>query len=273
MPRKTKGHFAKEVTASDLLFKAIKSGNIDNVRFCLENGVDVNYTPIYIAACGGELNIVKLLKENGADLNMLSVYGKNTPLYVAANNEHIHVVKYLLENGADLHFTIKNCFFVDFFPLGVRLNKREPKWRTERDIMTNTTKAIKTIINQVIITEKDEEKFMPPEEDRLTPDDKYTWKINHVGYGVRIKDVQTWSLKEFYKCGVCHEWKSKEKIEEDVPVKSFRCQHYYCAQCASKIDTCPECRRPFQIMSWVQKRMQQQVGTRLGKRRAEEMMI
>lgn len=309
----------EKVTASELLFKAIKSGNVDHVRFCLESGVDVNTrkrnnepplyvaikeghldiiklliqfkadvnsgvvhlmsdtpvcTPIHIAAHYGKLEIVKLLKENGADLNQLCVWGKrkNTPLFLAAgdgylrkNDDTIEDVrdgrcfKYLLDNGADLHCTIKNCFYVnlDAYTIDVKSYILVVK-------IIHNTEVIKKILNQVIITEKDEEKFMPPEEDRLSPDDKYTWKL---------KGGQTWSLKEFYKCGVCHEWKSKEKIEQDVPVKSYRCQHYYCTQCASKIDTCPECRRPFQLMPWVQKRMKEQIPSKLRKRTAEEMMV
>ena len=53
-------------------------------------------TPLYIACKNGNINVVKYLVENGADINKKNK-DKWTPLFIACYKEHIPIVKYLVE--------------------------------------------------------------------------------------------------------------------------------------------------------------------------------
>ena len=83
---------------------------LDIVRLLLDKGADVNKkscgdgwatncncsTPLYIAACKGNVNIVKLLLDYGADVSLVH-YDKKTPLIIAQEQGLTAVVRILKE--------------------------------------------------------------------------------------------------------------------------------------------------------------------------------
>ena len=95
------------------LHKAVKMDNFAMVETLLSVNTDgewtkVNavtsegFTPIYLAASKGNVEIVKLLHEWNANLNIASK-AMNTPLQRAVFGNHTAVANYLIENGADIN--------------------------------------------------------------------------------------------------------------------------------------------------------------------------
>jgi hypothetical protein len=84
------------------------NARLDIVRLMLERGADVNKiscgdgwaancncaSPLYIAACKGNVNMVKLLLERGADVSITS-HDKKTPLAIAQGNGQTAIVRLL----------------------------------------------------------------------------------------------------------------------------------------------------------------------------------
>ncbi|MFC1781263.1 ankyrin repeat domain-containing protein [Planctomycetota bacterium] len=98
-----------EHSARRSLVGAISSGDIEEVKRLISEGVDVNpmnqfgeSTPIFNAALAGNLPIVELLIENGADVNAKNITGM-TPLHLACQSGHELVVEFLIESGADVN--------------------------------------------------------------------------------------------------------------------------------------------------------------------------
>ncbi|MEJ7847412.1 MAG: ankyrin repeat domain-containing protein [Pyrinomonadaceae bacterium] len=91
------------------LHVAVEHGNMEIVRFLLENGANVNIktkeklTPIWMIddeETGTE--IFQLLIEKGADVNVQNDQ-KETLLMLASENESVEAVKFLLQAGANLN--------------------------------------------------------------------------------------------------------------------------------------------------------------------------
>ena len=95
-------------TKQRLLLEASESGNIDQVRFFLECGANVNVKgdrknrPLHYAAENGHTEVVKLLLQNGADINATNWDGQ-TPLEFAVKEGQLEVTQLLLQNGADVN--------------------------------------------------------------------------------------------------------------------------------------------------------------------------
>jgi hypothetical protein len=93
-------------TPTELLFYAVRRGDLTAVKELLRRGVDVNartgggWTPLHVAAENGRVEIAELLISSGADVNARTKYG-STPLHEAARRGHADVVRLLLERGAD----------------------------------------------------------------------------------------------------------------------------------------------------------------------------
>ena len=100
--------------ASTPLHYACREGNLETVRFLIENGADVNlknnYSTIYpifdaITSLNNQKNyllIIQLLLENGADIKMVDSFG-NTLLYHAIEQENIFLIKLLIQLGCDIN--------------------------------------------------------------------------------------------------------------------------------------------------------------------------
>ncbi|XP_077996621.1 uncharacterized protein LOC144449941 isoform X2 [Glandiceps talaboti] len=92
------------------LIDAVKSGDIEKVKFYLEKGYDVNYkdesdwdkrTSLHYGAEEGHLDICKLLLEAKAKVNAVDI-DKRTSLHYAAISGHFDICKLLLEAGAKI---------------------------------------------------------------------------------------------------------------------------------------------------------------------------
>jgi ankyrin repeat protein len=87
------------------LYIAAEKGHLDVVSLLLEKGAVADaknyhgFTLLYSAAEKGKLDVVKLLLEKGAGIDA-KVKGGFTPLHVAADKGHFDVVKLLLDKGA-----------------------------------------------------------------------------------------------------------------------------------------------------------------------------
>ncbi|WP_353285417.1 ankyrin repeat domain-containing protein [Wolbachia endosymbiont (group A) of Beris morrisii] len=99
--------------ANDKLFKAAKSGNIDDVENLLnkEEKAQVNAenefeeTPLHLAAQNGHKDVVEFLFSKGAKVDAKSD-GLSTPLHFAAKSRYKDtekIVKFLLDKGADVN--------------------------------------------------------------------------------------------------------------------------------------------------------------------------
>jgi ankyrin repeat protein len=85
---------------------AVKNGNIDEVQWQLDAGVDVNeesskgLTPLHYAASAGHNDIVELLIERGANVNATDSGKGATPLDYAHWRDHEEVIETLNAHNA-----------------------------------------------------------------------------------------------------------------------------------------------------------------------------
>lgn len=94
------------------LLEAIKSDNLQIVKFLLDNGFNVNQptlerlsrTPLQQACEIGNFQIVEYLVNQGAEVNAYpAVNGGGTALQLAAINGNVRVVRLLLDKEANIH--------------------------------------------------------------------------------------------------------------------------------------------------------------------------
>ena len=113
------------------IFEAAQKGSVDDVRFFIEQGVDVNVkddeigaTPLHKAAERKNISIkiLEYLIEQGANVNeKIPKYGL-TPLHLAVIHKcDIDIVKYLVELGADVN---ESSWAGGTLPCAVRYHSR-----------------------------------------------------------------------------------------------------------------------------------------------------
>ena len=108
------------------VFIAAAKGSVDDIRYFIDQGVDVNEksnedfenqvytndsrkiildingTPLHYAAHHNpDIEVVKYLIEKGADANAKTDVGVTPPDLAAGHNPNMEILKYLVENGAD----------------------------------------------------------------------------------------------------------------------------------------------------------------------------
>lgn len=90
------------------LIKFVQIGDLDKIKECLANGIDVNekdndgWTALMFASSNGDLEIVKLLLTKGANVNIKDNDGRTALMY-ASYNGYFEIVKCLINNGADVY--------------------------------------------------------------------------------------------------------------------------------------------------------------------------
>jgi hypothetical protein len=95
------------------LITACRYGNPREVKWCLEEGADVNYTcfdgftGLFWAIDRQNFDMCRLLLDHGADVNKKNQYN-HTPLMYAVFNSKIDIIKLLLIRGANVNY--KNKF-------------------------------------------------------------------------------------------------------------------------------------------------------------------
>ena len=98
---------AEKAKDANLFLKAIKSGDIEQIKKLISQGADVNakdnkgMTPLHKAAYYGQRQVAKVLIAKGANVNGTDTAGQ-TPLHIAANFGVKFVPELLLANGASI---------------------------------------------------------------------------------------------------------------------------------------------------------------------------
>lgn len=93
-------------SVGELLVRAAESGDLDQLKSLLGNGVDVNTvvtgdgTALIGAARGGQEEMVEFLLDENADPNVV-VRGDGSPLIAAAEAGSVRIAEMLLDAGAD----------------------------------------------------------------------------------------------------------------------------------------------------------------------------
>ena len=114
------------------LVVSVENGNLDCVKVLLKYNADIerrgddlawyhhldenlkspfytrSFTPLFVAAAKGNLDVLSCLIENGADVNSDTL--KLTPLMVAIDMGHFNVATFLIEHGANLELQDENGY-------------------------------------------------------------------------------------------------------------------------------------------------------------------
>jgi ankyrin repeat protein len=103
---------AQDGYGAEPLTLAMREGQLEVAKYCLENGADVNAkdhgaeTPLGTAILQGDRDMVALLIQKKADPNLISGRGRfdaGTPLGRASYYNQVEIVKLLLDHGADIN--------------------------------------------------------------------------------------------------------------------------------------------------------------------------
>lgn len=115
----------KEICQSPFFLAAVK-GNVEEIKNHYEatsadtNKKDKFYFALYFACFNGQVDVVKFLLENKVDPNYV-VGSYLTPLHAAIMNEHNSITEWLLNHGANVNPKIKNkSGYVNFYSFYLR---------------------------------------------------------------------------------------------------------------------------------------------------------
>lgn len=99
-----------------VIFAAIRSGNIDMVRFFVSKGVDLRVldsydeTVLHCAAEEGSLEIARLLIKQGVDADFVNnADTAETLLYYAAESKNLDLIKYLIKKKMGVNTMSEDC--------------------------------------------------------------------------------------------------------------------------------------------------------------------
>jgi ankyrin repeat protein len=101
----------------DALLEASAQGKLDQMKVCIDNGVDINYinpnmmstqqTACMKAAAHGQMEALKWLVEQKADWHKATSGGEN-PITLGAKKGHFDIVYYLIEIGEEVNYKERN---------------------------------------------------------------------------------------------------------------------------------------------------------------------
>ncbi|WP_133406401.1 ankyrin repeat domain-containing protein [Parashewanella tropica] len=99
----SKNFIITQLNKGDNFLKAVASGDINNVKTFIEQGIDINCTnkhgetALHLACRAGNVELVKLLLAQRADVNFCDKYN-TTPLMCAVGSKHLGTVQLLLKS-------------------------------------------------------------------------------------------------------------------------------------------------------------------------------
>ncbi|MCD6258286.1 MAG: ankyrin repeat domain-containing protein [Helicobacteraceae bacterium] len=110
-------HTKNKEDMQEALVSAAMYGKIDQAKYLLEHGADVNYIPgdfmmtygypaLHAAVVNNHLEMVKFLIAQGADVNKRQKHGggnDNSAAMRAFEAKHLEILRYLVSQGADLY--------------------------------------------------------------------------------------------------------------------------------------------------------------------------
>ena len=140
------------------IHSAVKSGNLNQVKALLNQGVHVNSrdehgaTPLHWAAWMGRLNIIQELLKRGAHVNPRTRSGM-TPLHIAS---HIHPVHALMKAGANPRYRTMNGISIsNFFPNALKTSRAVTKWtkKTQNAANKRRQNAMRQVLGSVPVRE------------------------------------------------------------------------------------------------------------------------
>ena len=109
------------------MYDGIKNGDIDTVRYYLDEGVNANakdftnHTPLHWAVSNNKVDIAKLLIDRGADLHTKYDNDEHTILHLGVQHNSKDMAELLIENGADVN--VKD--YSGYTPLHLALLKKD----------------------------------------------------------------------------------------------------------------------------------------------------
>ena len=191
-PRDVQGYIGRKTMYKDI-FRVAFEGTLDDVRFFIEQGTDVNVrndlgkTPLHVAAGGySRADVVQYLIEKGADVNAQDIFGGTplcqafgsidkmvfliekganvndrrdcmgwTPLHFAARHPNVDVVKCLINHGAEIHATDNKGWTPLHHAAGFNHNTKTVKYLIEVGANINAiSDAGETPLDVIMIAKK-----------------------------------------------------------------------------------------------------------------------
>ena len=177
-----------------LMFYAVKSNQIDLIKFLFEKKCNINIEDnkgqncLFPAIQKGNLEIIKFLIENGISINKVD-NSKNTPLTIAIKCNDMKIIEYLIDNGA-YEYT-KKYNKSGIYSKKTRLSEEDNKKLKEK----NETEKIMKIQQQrkYLLVHIDDK----GEKTKLNSDDIKNLKLNYPKIG-KLLDDKDYLLNEVY---------------------------------------------------------------------------